>query len=133
MASFRAIKRKARRQLHERLADQVLYVPTLSGEPRPATARLHLSFDALGELRRAGFAEQQEYDPEIVFMADEVTPRRDGCVITEDMGVWKISNVLPPDDITITAEVVRLSDSQVRSLGWDPAAPWVGFDPPGTT
>ena len=130
MVSFRDIKRRARRQLHSRMADLVLYVPTLQGQPRPATARLHLSFDAMGEMRRAGFAEQQEYDPEIVFMASDVVPRRDGCVITKDMGVWKVSNTMPPDDITITAEVVRLSDTQVRGLGWDPDAPWAGFPPP---
>lgn len=133
MASFRDIKRRARRQLHSHMADRVLYVPTLQGVPHPATARLHLSFDALGEMRRAGFAEQQEYNPEIVFMASETVPRRDGCVITEDMGVWRISSTMPPDDITITAEVSRLSESQVRGLGWNPDAPWAGFPPPETT
>lgn len=133
MASFRDIKRRARRQLHQRMADRVLYVPTLQGVPQPATVRLHLSFDALGEMRRAGFAEQQEYNPEIVFMASETVPRRDGLVITEDMGVWRVSNTLPPDDITITAEASRLSETQIRGLGWDPDAPWAGFPAPEPT
>lgn len=130
MASFREHKRKARWQLHSRLADRVLYVPNLQGVPVPATARLHLSFDALGEMRRAGFAEQQEYNPEIVFWAAETVPRRDACVITADMGVWRLTSTKPPDDVTITAEASRLSDTQIRGLGWNPDAPWAGFTPP---
>lgn len=132
MRRFRDIKRKARRELHSRMADLVLYAPTLSGQPQAATVRLHLSFDALGEMRRQGFAEQQEYKPEAVFMASEIVPARDGLIITEDMGVWRVSNTLPPDDITITAEVTRLSDTQIRTLGWNPQEDWAGLTPPET-
>lgn len=131
MTRFRDIKRKARRRLHSTLAEQVLYVPDLQNAvPVTVTVRLHLSFDALGEVRRAGFAEHQEYEPQAVFMLSETTPRRGGCIITQDMGVWKLDNTFPPDDITMTAEVVRLSDAQVRGLGWDPDADWAGFTAP---
>lgn len=130
MNSFRDIKRKARRQLHSRMADTVLYVLLRAVQPQSVTVRLHLGFDALGEMRRQGFAEQQEYKPQAVFMASEIVPNRDGFIVTQDMGVWKIDNTLPPDDITITAEVVKLSDNQVRSLGWDATSPWAGFPPP---
>lgn len=112
------------------MADLVLYVPTLTGTPQAATVRLHLSFDALGEMRRQGFAEQQEYNPQAVFLLSQMTPRRDGLIITADMGVWRVDNTLPPDDITMTAEIIRLSESQVRSVGLDPDAPWGGLPPP---
>lgn len=130
MASFRNVKRRARRRLHQELADTVLFVPGLGEAPVPITVRLHLGFTELGEVRRAGFAEQQEYEPQAVFLLPGVHPRRGGCIITEDMGVWRVDNTLPPDDITVTAEVARLSEEQVRGLGWDPRAPWAGLPPP---
>lgn len=133
MGRFRDIKRKARRQLHRELADVVIYVPEPTGTPQTATVRLHLGFDALGEIRRSGFAEQQEYDPRAVFLLSQLTPRRGGFIVTADMGVWRVDNTLPPDDITMTAEIIHLSASQIRGLGWNPEAPWAGFPPPAGT
>lgn len=132
MRTFREIKRQARRQLHDRLADTVLYLATPTAQPYDIAVRLHLSFEALGELRRAGMAERQDTTPVIVFMASQVVPRRDAIVVTKDMGGWKVDNTMPPDDITISAEATKLSDTQIRGLGMDPEADWLGLPPPGT-
>src|SRR5690625_588432 len=114
MGRFRDIKRKARRQLHRELADVVIYVPEPAGSPQTATVRLHLGFDALGEIRRSGFAEQQEYDPRAVFLLSQLTPRRGGFIVTADMGVWRVDNTLPPDDITMTRSEERRVGKQWR-------------------
>lgn len=131
MSRFREIKRKARRVLHSTLADQVLYVPKLK-EPEPVlvTVRLHIQFDELGEVRRAGFAEYHDYTPRAVFMLSEVNPVREAGIVTRDMGVWLIDNTLPPDDITKTVEIAKLSEQQVRNYGLDPDQEWAGLAPP---
>lgn len=128
--TFRHQKRRARLQLHHRLADPVLYLKGATADPKGVMVRLHLGFDTAGELRRAGFAETHEYDPRAVFLAAEVTPVVNGIIVTEDMGAWRVTSTLPPDDITITAEVARLSRSQIQNQGWDPDALWLGFPPP---
>lgn len=125
--TFRKQKRRARRRLHYRLADPVLYIRNASSAPEEVAVRIHLGFDAAGELRRAGFAETQEYDPKAVFLAEEIRPVVNGMIITEDMGAWRVTNTLPPDDITITAEIARLSRSQIMQEGWDPDARYLGL------
>ena len=132
MRAFRETKRQARRQLHEHLSEPALYLTDTSAEPQSCTVRLHLKFDELGELLRGGFAERQEIAPRIVFLSEQVQPARNGIVITQDMGAWRVDNDLPPDDITITAEVVRLTKSQITSFGWNPDAAYLGFPAPGS-
>lgn len=130
MNGFREMKRKARRQLHAAMSDAALYLTSPTATPVPVTVRLHLNFAEVGELLRGGFAERQEITPSIIFMADQVNPSHNGIVITEDMGAWRVDNDLPPDDITIKAEVVAMTDSQVTQLGWDKTAPYLGFPAP---
>lgn len=132
MRSFREMKRHARRQLHEHMSEQVLYLLDSKSDPVSCTVRLHLKFDELGELLRGGFAERQEITPRIVFMAEQVRPVRGGIVVTQDMGAWRVDNDLPPDDITITAEVIRLTKSQITGFGWNPDADYLGIPAPET-
>ena len=131
MNRFREMKRQARRQLHEHLSEPALYLADTSADPVSCTVRLHLKFDEVGELLRGGFADRQELTPRILFLGEQVQPVRNGVVITQDMGAWRVDNDLPPDDITITAEVVRLTKSQITSFGWNPDAEYLGFPAPG--
>ncbi len=132
MNRFREMKRQARRQLHEHMSEPALYLADTSAEPVGCTVRLHLKFDEIGELLRGGFADRQELTPRILFLGEQVQPVRNSIVITQDMGAWRIDNDLPPDDITITAEVVRLTKSQITSFGWNPDAEYLGFPAPGS-
>jgi hypothetical protein len=131
MATFREVKRKGRMQLHQRIAEPALYLTTPIASPVGVSVRLHLSFDAVGELLRGGFADRQEMTPQIIFLGSQVVPGTNGFVITKDMGAWRVDNTMPPNDITITAEVVRVTPSQAIAFGWDPALPYMGFPAPG--
>ncbi|ASW27640.1 hypothetical protein JT317_gp21 [Klebsiella phage YMC16/01/N133_KPN_BP] len=130
--TFRDQKRKARRQLHQRLAEPVLYLTDPDATPVDITVRLHLRFDALGELLTvsAGFADRQELTPRIIFMNDQISPKRNAIVVTKDMGAFNIETDVAPDDITTTAMVTPVSKSMVQSWGWDPDALWLGLTPP---
>lgn len=127
MNRFREMKRQARRQLHEHLSEPALYLAATTAEPLGCTVRLHLKFDEVGELLRGGFSDRQELTPRILFLGEQVQPARNGIVVTRDMGAWRIDNDLPPDDITITTEVAKLSRNQVLSFGWDPDALYMGL------
>lgn len=131
--SIREVKRTARRQLHERLGEPVWYLSAPGDDPVAATARLHLNFNQLGELLRGGFGERMELTPRIIFLRDNVRPVRDAIVVTRDMGAYFIDHDHPPDDITITAEVVKMTDSQIIEQGMDPNADWLGLPAPTTT
>lgn len=125
--SIRELKRRARRQLHDRMSEPALYLADSSAAPLGVTVRLHLSFNEVGELLRGGFSERQEIIPRIIFLGSQVQPRHRGIVVTQDLGAYLIENDLPPDDITITAEVSKLSRNQVTGFGWDPDALFMGL------
>ena len=80
---------------------------------------------------RGGFADRQEMTPQIIFLVSQVVTGTNGFVISKDMGAWRVDNTMPPNDITITAEVVRVTPSQAIAFGWDPALPYMGFPAPG--
>ncbi|WP_312388166.1 hypothetical protein [Stutzerimonas nitrititolerans] len=128
--NIRELKRRARRQLHDRMSEPALYLADSSAAPVGVTVRLHLSFNEVGELLRGGFSERQEITPRIIFLGSQVQPRHRGIVVTQDLGAYLIENDLPPDDITVTAEVSKLSRNQAISFGWDPDAQYMGLVPP---
>jgi hypothetical protein len=131
MATFREVKRKARSQLHQRLAEPALYLTDPIASPVGITVRLHLDFSQVGELLRGGFADRQEMTPQIIFLGSQIVPVRNGIVVTKDLGAWFVDNTLPANDITIAAEVVRITPGQATGYGWDPLLPYMGLPAPG--
>lgn len=130
MPTFREVKRKARLQLHNRMAEPALYLATPTATPVPVTVRLHLGFAEIGELLRGGFADRHEYKPRIVFLGSQIRPKHKGIVITKDMGAWDVDSVMPADDITIDADVTKMTDAEVTRFGWDTTADYLGFPVP---
>lgn len=133
MSVFREHKRRARQQIHNRLAEPALYLSAPDAVPVPVTVRLHLRFDTLGELLTvsAGFADRQELTPRIIFWNDQgVAPRNNGIVITRDLGAFRIGSDCAPDDVTTAAQVAQVSDTQLSRYGWDKSLPYLGFDAP---
>lgn len=130
--TFRDIKRRARQTIHDRLAEPALYFADQDATPVPVTVRLHLRFDALGELLTvsAGFADRQELTPRIIFMNSQITPARDAILVTKDLGAYNIETDVAPDDITTTAEVSKISKGQITRFGWDPDALYCGHPAP---
>jgi len=133
MPTFRDIKRKARLTLHSRLGEPVIYVRD-AGLPTEVqvsmTARLHLNFEQIGDLLRGGFAEREEISPTIVFLTGGSRPVEKAIVVTKDMGAWRVALVKPANDITISAEVVKLTDKQVGDLGWNSELQYMGLGTP---
>lgn len=123
MPNIREIKRKARRDLHKHLSLLALYLvpsatPNEYETPIPVTVRVHTKFDALGDMKGTNFhyAEKQETVPKIIFMRDQILKPVRHAIVSVDLGeAYRIDNTLPPDDITIAAEVTRLS--AVETLG----------------
>lgn len=133
MMTFREQKRAARRDLHRAMAEPVLYLKSRTDAPVGVTVRLHLQFELIGDLEnvRAGFGERREVTPSIVFLNDQgVEPRRDGYVVTKDMGVYVVDNVAEPNDITTEAYVIKVEPATAAKHGWDVKAPWCGLPAP---
>lgn len=130
MATWREQKRAARRVLHETLAQPVLYIPFKGAEAVLVTARVHLSFDALGELRRSGFAEGVELTPQAIFLASEIEPVRLSVFVTEDLGAFVIDQTDPADDITVKVRIARLPAGKYADWGLTFGASWSGLPAP---
>lgn len=129
--AYRDMKRRARTQLHDAMSEPVWFFESIEATPVSTTVRLHFKFDALGMLpgRSAVYAEREEEIPKMIFMKP-IQPLRDSLVVTEDLGVYWIDHDYPPDDITITADVRKLTPSEVTDLGWEPSSPWAGLPAP---
>lgn len=127
---FREQKRAARQILHTEMKQPVLYIPMRGGAPAAASARIHLKFDALGELRRSGFAEGVELTPKAIFLVSELSPVRLSLIVTEDLGAFLLDQVDPPDDITVTARIVRLPVGKYAEWGLTQGVPWCGLTAP---
>ena len=128
--SFRDAKRRIRRQLHAHAAEPVWYLAATGSDPVAATVRLHLNMSELGELLRGGFADRAELTPRIIFLRSQVVPVRDAIVVTRDLGAYYVDHDHAPDDITVTAEVVKMTPSQITEQGLDPNADWLGLPAP---
>lgn len=119
MASFRDIKRKARRDLHSVMRVPALYIATPTDDPVPVFVRVHQSFNALGDVKgtNLSYAERQEITPRIVLMRDEVdAPVRDAVISVEAGEAYRIDHVLPADDISVTVEVIKMKTSETTGL-----------------
>lgn len=134
MTTFREDRMAARRDLHETMAEPVLYFATRQAARRVVPVRLHLKVGALGELRNQGFADWSEPKPKIIFLPSStpnpVVPAKDAYVVTQYNGVFRIDTTEPFDGLTQTALVVQLDDPSAKSLRWDPTKPWCGEKPP---
>lgn len=122
--AFRDTKRQARRDLHQALKVPALYFRddengTLLDAPTLVHVRVHTKWEKAGDMAgtNLSYAEVQEINPRIVFMVDEVAaPVRNAIVSIAAGEAYRIDNVLPPDDITITAEATRMPVAQTIGL-----------------
>lgn len=114
--SFREQKRLARMELHRRMAVPAIHIaPGPSGATTPCTVRVHTQFAALGQIRRSD-AEVIETVPTAVLLRDEITPARNDILSIAIGEAYRITNVHPADDITVTVEVVRLDTAETSGL-----------------
>lgn len=111
---FRGLVRDARRTLHDFMKIGAFYYEWKGGQVtspiREITVRVHDKFLRMGDLAGTNFhyAEIEENAPRAIFMRSEIEPRR-GMFISTDEAVYMIDSVLPPDDISVTANLKRLT------------------------
>jgi len=107
--------------VHDTMAlDDVRYFPEVGATPVPVRVRLHTKFNAIGDDRSMGWAEIEAIKPRIIFRIDEpgsVQPERGAIVLVQPGEAYEIDNTLPADDITVTAEVTRMTARQYEQAG----------------
>lgn len=116
--SWRDIKSDARRAVHENMHLPALYIEP--GFPaKDITVRLHTKFLQLGDMKGTSFsfAEKEEVKPKIIFLVEEVpAPVRNAIVSIAPGEAYRIDHTLKPDGLTVTAEVLRLSETEAALL-----------------
>jgi hypothetical protein len=116
MESFRALKRRSRRHVHDRMKVPALYIASTGANPVPINVRIHRGFDKSGDIggRNNDWMSREDIkDPALVFMLDEVatagiTLARPAVISVQDGEAYQIDRMEPADDITVTAKVTRL-------------------------
>lgn len=115
MGRFKEYMREARAILHEEMSEAALYFrATGDAAPRSISVRVHDKWRALGDLKGTNFnyAEIEQVAPVIIFWRAQIEPMRGAYVAVEPGVVYRIDNVSPHDDQTISATVVRLSKAE---------------------
>lgn len=116
MADWRDIKREARAVVHDTMALAGQYYADVGVQPVAVRARLSTRFTQIGDDRSMGWAEIEAVKPRLIFMLSELptslTLARGAIFYLQPGEAYQIDNLLPPDDITVTAEVTRLSRKQ---------------------
>lgn len=127
MSGWREQKREARRVVHDTMAFDVLHYAEAGATPTPVRARLQTKFAQIGDDRSMGWAEIEAVKPRLIFMLDELAVAgvkldRNHIIYFQPGEAYNIDNLLPPDDITVTAETTRLSRKQYQEAGLPPVA-----------
>lgn len=117
MASFRDIKRRARRDVQLHLRVPALYLASIDAVPVQCFVRVHTKFQALGDMKGTNFnyAEREDITPRIIIWREEIPqPVRNAIISVEAGEAYHIDNTQPPDDLTITAMVTQLDNEDPK-------------------
>jgi hypothetical protein len=118
MSFWRTQKRQARETVHETMQVEAKYIVTTGAAPVDVSVRLHTKFDALGNLRGAGYAEMQSIKPKAIFLRPAAGFLQNNAVLWVAPGeAYAINNIQPPDDITVTVELTKLTPKQYAAEG----------------
>ena len=114
---WREQKREARRIVHDTMKIEAKYYASRGAAPTTVHVRLITKLDSIGDPQHQGFAKIEAIKPRLVFMRDEQEPQN-GAVVWLQVGeAYRIDNTDPPDDITRTANVTRLTAKQYTDEG----------------
>ena len=117
--AFRDIKRRARRAVQQQMGVPVLYLATRTSKPLECNMRVHTKFGALGDMKGTSmsYAEREDIAPRVIIWRDEVpNPVRNAIISVETGEAYFIDHLMPPDDLTITALVVALTEDEAAGL-----------------
>lgn len=117
MPNFRAIKMKARRDLHLAMRVPVYVFLKPRTVPKLVHARLHREETALGNVKGTSFAysERREQEPKVIFEVEEHRGERKQIVVADSSEAYKLDNDEPTYNITKTWHASALTEDE-RSL-----------------
>lgn len=120
--SLRAIKERARRDLHNAMRVPAFYYPggLVGAEPVLCHVRVHTKFGAqLGDLKGTNFnfAETEASVPALVFWVSEIDPDNNAVVMISASEGYRINHVHPKDIWTRKAEVSELDAGDLAAYG----------------
>lgn len=107
--------RDMRRRLHDYMHVDAFYYAMPKGSETPVVrevrVRIHDKFLKVGDLAGTNFhyAEVEENAPRAIFMRSEISPLRNYYLVTDE-AFYIIDHSLPPDDISVTAKLSRLTN-----------------------
>lgn len=124
MESFRDLKRRSRRVVHDRMKVPALFIASTGASGIPITVRIHRGFDQSGDLggRNNDWMSREDVkEPSLVFMNDElasagITPARLWVISVQAGEAYIIDRMEPPDDISVKAHVTRLETADTVGL-----------------
>lgn len=121
--AWRDLKRAARLQIHETFQVEAMYLPTPDDmsppDPYAVTVRVHTAFEDIGKVKGTAFDFSFKHDtvPTIILLKSEVSaPKRKDIISVAAGEAYRVDNVRPTDDLTITVEVVRMKESDTTGL-----------------
>lgn len=123
--NWRDVKNKARKTLHQTMQIPAFYLTSLpldsDDEPIEINVRVHSSNKALGDQPGTSyqFAERREDVTALVFLREELTDitlDRGNVIVLGSEEAYSIDNVHPADGITVTADVSRVSASDLAGV-----------------
>lgn len=122
MPSWRDQKRQARVVVHDTMALPCWHIPHTGGLPPTLTrARLHTArptatTSAMGDIESLGYAKWEADHTKLVFMRDEVDPKKFDVFIFAPDEAYTVEPERPFDDITVTVKVSRMEVKSAIAL-----------------
>jgi hypothetical protein len=121
--SLRAIKAKARGDLHQAMKVPAYYLETRVADPVPVEVRVHTKFKALGDLKGTSFsyAEQESEVPQLIFWhaeleAASIDLANKAIIMVGPEEGYQIDHIMPRDNHTVTAHVTPMPVAHLTGL-----------------
>jgi len=117
MATWREIRDKARRKVHDTMRVKAIYVPP-SGPNQEVFIRVHYKMEPLADMKGTSYdyAERWETVPRIIVLKEDLVPERGGIFSVTAGEAYQVDHVQPDDGITVTAEVSRMEAADTVGL-----------------
>lgn len=117
MVEFRALKDRARRDLHNHLQVPAYYRASASDAWVAVHVRHHRQTQRIGDYPGMEGALMRDLAPRLVFLRDEVPlPARGGIVSISQGEAYTIGDCDPPDGISITAHIAPVPVAQTAGF-----------------
>lgn len=112
---FRELKKKARKDLHERMLVPGLCTLVKTGMALRVTVRPHLQPKLMGDVQGTSFVygEVADVQPKLIFMAKEMKPVRGDVVMISAEEGYRVDSPDPLDLISYKAICIRLTANEL--------------------